>query len=115
MPYTVTIRVGSKVSRSRHRALPEAIDALETELTTLGPTTRRDPERALTREYAPSALVTARGELSGPSRLSPTVRAGADVRGDGSIEVYRGKVKREVIERRRDESAFEALRRTLSE
>ena len=43
------------------------------------------------------------------------MRAGADVRGDGSIEVYRGKVKREVIERRRDESAFEALRRTLSE
>ncbi|HEX4364219.1 MAG TPA: hypothetical protein VHZ75_06670 [Solirubrobacteraceae bacterium] len=115
MPYIVTIRAGSKVSRSRHRALTDAIDALESELAALAPAARREPQRALTREYAPSALVAARGELSGPSRLNPTVRAGADVRGDGSIEVYRGKVKREVIERRRGEAAFDALRRTLDD
>ena len=41
------------------------------------------------------------------------MRAGADVRGDGSIEVYRGKLQRQLIELRRGERAFDALRRTL--
>jgi hypothetical protein len=43
----------------------------------------------------------------------PRVRGGADVRGDGTIAVYRGKLHRELIERERGERAFDALRRTL--
>lgn len=113
MAYTVTIRVGPKINRSRHAALEEAIDALERELTALGPEVRRKTQKALTREYGPVAQVAARGDLSGPSRINPRVRAGADVRGDGSIEVYRGKVRRELIERERREDPFDALRRAL--
>jgi hypothetical protein len=113
MPYTVTIRVGPKITRTRHAELRDAIDALEVELTTLGPAARRETRRALAREYGPEAQVSARGELSGPSRLRPRVRAGADVRGDGSIEVYRGKVRRELIAPERGERPFDALRRTL--
>ncbi len=113
MAYTVTIRVGPKVTRSRHGSLGEAIDALERELTALGPAARRTTRKALTREYAPVAQVAARGELSGPSQIRPRVRAGADVRGDGSIEVYRGKVRRQLIELERRESPFDALRRAL--
>ena len=113
MPYTVTIRVGPKVTRSRHAELRDAIDALEIQLTTLGPAGRRETRKALTREYGPEAQVSARGELSGPSRLRPRVRAGADVRGDGSIEVYRGKVQRSLIASARGERPFDALRRTL--
>ena len=113
MPYTVTLRVGPRITRSRHDSLAEAIDVLERELTTLGPAGRRETRRALTREYAPVAQVAARGELSGPSRFAPRVRAGADVRGDGSIEVYRGRVRRELIELRDGEGPFDALRRAL--
>ena len=113
MPYTVTIRVGPTITRTRHAELRDAIDSLEVQLTTLGPAARRETRKALTREYGPEAQVSARGELSGPSRLRPRVRAGADVRGDGSIEVYRGKIRRELIAPERGERPFDALRRTL--
>jgi len=93
--------------------LADAIDVLEMELRALGPAARRKPAKAFVREIAPVAQVAARGELSGPGRLRPSVRAGADVRGDGSIEAYRGRVQREVIALQRGESAFDALRRVL--
>ncbi len=112
--YTVTIRIGPKVTRERSETLSEAIDVLERRLTSLGDEAKRGPQRAFMREYDPLAQVAARGELSGPGRLRPAVRAGADVRGDGSIETYRGKVTRELIAQERGESPFDALRRVLS-
>ncbi len=113
MPYTVTIRVGPRVTRERVPSVADAVDVLELRLTTLGPEGRRRTQRALAREYEPVAQVAARGELTGPSRLNPRVRAGADVRGDGSIEAYRGKVRREVVAQERGETPFDALRREL--
>jgi hypothetical protein len=111
--YTVTIRVGPQVTRRRVPSLDDALDVLELELRALGPAAKRAPARAFKREIAPVAQVSARGELSGPGRLRPSVRAGVDVRGDGSFEAYRGKVNRDVIAQQRRESAFDALRRVL--
>jgi len=113
--YTVTVRVGPRVTRRRVPSLADAIDLLEMELRALGPDARRETARAFARRIEPIAQVSARGELSGPGRMRPSVRAGADVRGDGSFETYRGKLQREVIERERGESAFDALRRVLGE
>ena len=112
--FTVTIRVGPKVTRRRVPTLDDAIDLLELELRALGPSARRAPARAFAREIAPVAQVAARGELSGPGRLRPSVRAGADLRGDGSIEAYRGKIQREVVTCKRGETPFDALRRVLA-
>jgi len=113
--YTVTVRVGPRVTRRRVPSLADAIDLLEMELRAVGPDARRETARAFARRIEPIAQVSARGELSGPGRMRPSVRAGADVRGDGSFEAYRGKLQREVIERERGESAFDALRRVLGE
>ncbi len=113
MPYTVTVRVGPMVTRKRAPTLDDAIDLLELELRSLGPRALRKTAKAFVREVPPAAQVSARGELSGPGRLRPKVRAGADVRGDGSIEAYRGKVQREVVKQQRGESPFDALRRVL--
>jgi hypothetical protein len=55
--------------------------------------------------------VVGRLDVAGPHRL----RAGLDVRGDGSTEAWTGQLRRQVVEPREGESAVDALRRTLAE
>jgi hypothetical protein len=108
--YTLTVRSGARVGRQRFGALDEALDALER--------SGRELERGanaqvaggrLMRRVEPVQQVVARLELSGPGRL----RAGIDVRGDGSSEGFTGRIRRRLIEQRRDESAYQALRREV--
>jgi hypothetical protein len=110
MPYTLTIRQGPKVRRERFSDLAAALRAVEER--------GRELERAadapvvgggLIRRFEPVQQVVGRLELSGPGRL----RAGVDVRGDGSSEAFTGRVRRKLVEQRRRESPYDALRRVL--
>ncbi len=115
MGWKLTVRAGPKVQRSRYAELPAALDALEDRGRELE---RTAPDRAVDvkiKRFEPVEQVVARLELAGPERLVPSVRAGVDVRGDGSVEAYRGRVRREVVEERRGESAYAALRRALTD
>ena len=110
MPYTLTIRQGPKVTRERYAELEDAMGAVEQH--------GRELERgadarpvcgSLIRRIEPVQQVVARLELRGPGRL----RAGVDVRGDGSSEAYTGRLRRRLVEQRPGEDAYRALRREL--
>jgi hypothetical protein len=110
VPYTLTIRQGSKVTRERFDELGAAVGAVEER--------GRELERSadapavggsFVRRIEPVQQVVARLELKGPGGM----RAGVDVRGDGSSEAFTGRVRRRLVEQRRGEDAYGALRRAL--
>ena len=108
--WTLTIRAGSKVEHERHDSLDGAIDALAAALGALSPEAPREELRFFSRRIEPIQQVAARLELGGPRGQ----RGGVDLRGDGSSEAFSGRLRRRVIERRKGESAADALRRALT-
>ena len=110
MPYTLTIRQGPKVTRERYAELDEAVGAVEQHGRELERGADAQPVGgSLIRRIEPVQQVVARLELRGPGRL----RAGVDVRGDGSSEAYTGRVRRRLVELKAGEDAYGALRRIL--
>ena len=109
--YIVTTRSGARVRRSRHAGLGDALGELEREGRELERSADGHAEGGgLFRRLEPVQIVVARLELSGPRGL----RAGVDVRGDGSSEAFTGRVRRRVLEQRDGESAYDALRREVA-
>ncbi len=111
MPWTITARVGSRVERLQFDAVDEALDALEQRAKGLIREAPRESRSLRVKRYEPVQQVFARLELAGPQRLVPSVRVGVDVRGDGSVEAYKGRIKRTLIEG----DPFAALRRVVRE
>jgi hypothetical protein len=114
VPWKLTIRAGPRVEHIRFDALEPALDEIERRATELAETAPRDPVDVKLKRFEPIQQVVGRIELAGPQRLLPAVRAGVDVRGDGSTEAYLGRVRRRVVDQRKSETPYEALRRTLS-
>lgn len=108
--YTITVRVKAKVEREQAEDLDGALAALEGRGRELA-TQARVPATGgtLVRRFEPVQQVFGRVELSGPKRL----RAGIDVRGDGSVEAFTGRVRRMLVRQEGDESPYDALRRAL--
>jgi hypothetical protein len=110
MPYTLTIRQGPRVTRERYAELEEAVGAVEEHGRELERGADARPVGgSVIRRIEPVQQVVARLELRGPGRL----RAGVDVRGDGSSEAYTGRLLRRLVEQRPGEDAYRALRREL--
>ena len=112
MPYVVTTRRRGRVERERFDELAAALASMEERGRSLEDEadTSAVGGRVL-RRIEPVQQVVARIELKGPGRL----RAGIDVRGDGSSEGFTGRMRRNLIEQRRGESAYDALRRVVKE
>jgi hypothetical protein len=103
------------VERSRYEGLDQLLDALEVRGRQLSRSAPRETVDAKLKRFAPVERVVARLELTGPERLMPSVTAGVDVRGDGSTEAFRGRIRRTVLEQRADEDPFATLRRALAD
>jgi hypothetical protein len=108
--YSLKTRSGAKVERTRFDDLDEALAALERRGEELQDgANARTIDMKVGRRFEPVQQVVARLELAGPSRL----RAGIDVRGDGSAEAWTGRMRRKLIEQLPHESPYETLRRSL--
>jgi hypothetical protein len=104
------VRHGPRVERHRFEDLDAALATLEARGRALEQTVDAKPVTSLLgRDYEPVQQVRARLELRGPR-----LRAGVDVRGDGSSEAFTGRVRRALVVQRGGESPYEALRRELS-
>lgn len=107
MSFRVVVRNGPRVERHRAESLEEALDVLETEARVLSNTERRGAVDARLRTFSPAEQVAARVELRRP-------RAGFDIRGDGTVEAWTGRIRRQPVEPRGYESVYEALRRSVA-
>jgi hypothetical protein len=107
--YKLVVRTEGKVEHAKLDSLDAALDSLESRARELSDDADAKVVDAKIRKFDPIQQVVGRVELSGPSRL----RAGVDVRGDGSMESYTGRLIRKLVEQRDGESVFEALRREL--
>jgi hypothetical protein len=101
------------VARNRFDTLEEALNALGTRARELSESAPRRVLDAKIRRFEPVQQVVARLELAGPQRLSPSVQAGIDVRGDGSTEAFLGRVRRRVVEPAGREDSYQALARAV--
>jgi hypothetical protein len=111
--FRLTVRDGPRVRRESFPTLATALDELEARTRELARTSRRETVDLRVRRFEPVAQVAARAEVSGPGRLLASVRAGVDVRGDGSLEAWTGRVGRRLVAQDPGESVYAALRRAL--
>ena len=108
--WRLTVRSGARVRKERHPDGRAALDAVESHGRELEQGANAEAVGGtLIRKIEPRQQVIGRLELAGPGRL----RAGVDVRGDGSSEAWTGRLRRSLLEQRQGESPYAALRRAL--
>jgi hypothetical protein len=111
--FRIVVRNGAKVDRQKAASLGDALDLVERYGRGLAAQPRRKEVDLRFRTFTPADQVAARIEVSGPQRWRPAVRAGIDVRGDGSVAAWSGGGTREVVAQESGESPYDALRRAL--
>ena len=108
MGYRVVVRHGPKVDKHGAETLDDALAWLEERARAAAAGPGREAVDLHVRRFEPVQQVAARAELRGAG-----VRAGIDVRGDGSAEAWPGRLRRRLVEAREGEDAYAALRRVL--
>jgi hypothetical protein len=108
MSWRITVRTGPKVEHVRTQGVEEALDAVELHGRAAANTERRNAVDTRVRRYEAGDQVAARVELRGPG-----VAVGVDVRGDGGVQAWTGRIRRRPLELEEGETPFEALRRIV--
>ena len=105
--WKVTVRTGPRVERVTAATAAEALDELLTRTRVAAANARRGTIDLRYRRFEPSEQVVARAELRGPGGL----RAGLDVRGDGDVQAWTGRVRRRPLD---GDDPYEAVRSRVS-
>ena len=106
--FRVVLRAGPKVEKLDAETLEAALSLLERRARAVADGPARQSVDLRVRRFEPAQQVAARAELRGAG-----VRAGVDVRGDGSAEAWTGRIRRRLVEPRDGEDAYAALRRVV--
>lgn len=115
MSWRLTVRTDGRVEHRNFDGLDQLLDVLEARGSELAGLGRSAPVDVKFKRFEAAQQVLARLEIAGPERWFPSVRAGADVHGDGSTAAFRGGIRRVPLEQRAEEDAFAALRRALAD
>jgi hypothetical protein len=107
--WRVTVREGPRVTRHRAETLDGALDLAERAGRELAAGPGRAAVELRVRTFTPQQQVAGRVELSGRG-----TRAGLDVRGDGEVEAWTGRMGRRVVAQEAGETPYAALRRAVS-
>ncbi len=111
--YTLTIREGPRVARSKHETLEQAVAELgrrARELRAEG----RLPAVSMLRDFSPGERVKARLEIS-TGGLFRRREAGVDLMGDGSLVAYRGGIFRKPLDEAGPDDLEDAIAAALRE
>jgi hypothetical protein len=111
MRWRVTERHGSEVTKGRFDTLDEALEHARDRVDAALREGRLGTVKML-REFTPDQRVASRIEISG-AKLFRGPEAGIDVMGDGSVEAYRGAVRKEHLPADTLDEAFDGIRRAL--
>jgi hypothetical protein len=107
--HRVVIRSGPRVERLAAASLEEALELIEQRARALSGGPGRAAVELRYKTFQPVQQVAHHIELRGPRGVS----GGVDVRGDGSVEAWTGRLRRRLVPQEPGESAYAALRRTL--
>ncbi len=108
MSFGVKFRTGGRVEKLSAETLDGALRLLEERCRVAASRPGRDTVDLHVRRFEPIQQVAARAELRGGP-----VRAGVDVRGDGSAEAWTGRLRRSPVAQQPGEDAYAALRRVV--
>jgi len=109
MGHRVVVRSGPRVERLEAPSLDAALGLIEARARALAGGPGRDAVELRFKSFEPVQQVAHRLELRAPRG----VRAGVDVRGDGSVEAWTGRMRRRLVAQAPGETAYTALRRAL--
>lgn len=111
--YTLKVREGSRVTRSRYATAEELFAEVEQLADEISGRAAGGPVTSMFRNYEAIELVHGRIEVSMATGGFRYRRGGIDVRRDGSIEAFVGRTSRTVVEPMPGETVPQALQREL--
>lgn len=110
--YEVTIRQGSKVRKVNEPTLDDAMERLRAEAEAISDDASLPAADVFKRTYEPGQRSAGRVEVSA-GRFPRKRVAGVDIKGNGSIVAYVGRIAKNVLDPAPDETPYEAVRKAL--